>query len=363
MEESEDNNGAILEETVEIVCFGPEIIVPGYHRQGFPKEILSNTVTQFIANKAAMEAMWDQAPELLTLLPPNRGISDNLYIQIPLFILFLLIYLTTLIGNLMIFIVICQDHHLHKPMYFFLCNLACLDMFYASVIQPKLLSIHLMGSHAISFTGCIIQLFLYTSSVATEFFLITIMGYDRFVAICKPFQYMHLMNNKVCVLLATICWVSGLLEPVTHTIVMSQLPYCKPDINHFYCDYSALLKLSCVDTITIEVMTIFAAIVVGCPAFLLTLASYVYIISTVMKMRSSQGKWKTFATCVPHLTVIIIYYCTAVIMHVKPTANNSSIEDKIISVLYTILIPMVNPFIFTLRNKEVKQSFSRTVKK
>ncbi|XP_053576727.1 olfactory receptor 1044-like [Bombina bombina] len=283
--------------------------------------------------------------------------------RIPFFLLFLLIYIFTVTGNLLICIVISIDHKLHTPMYFFLCNLSFLDFSYASVIQPKFLSILLLDNHFISFAACMTQFYIFLSLAVAEFFFLTAMAYDRYVAICKPLQYSVLMNNTICFKIAAACWIACFFEPLTHLIVVIHQPLCRSQISHFYCDYSALLRLSCTDTFSIELMTYVFGSVVALPAFSLTLVSYVYIISTIKSMHSTEGRRKTFSTCVPHITVVILFYSTLLIMAMRPSAQYSSVQNKAISLLYAILIPAVNPFIYTLRNKDVKVSLYKIIMK
>ncbi|XP_075700770.1 olfactory receptor 5A2-like [Rhinoderma darwinii] len=285
------------------------------------------------------------------------GFSDVPDLQMSLFCVFLLIYLLTVFGNLVIIIVIYLRHELHNPMYFFISNLSFLDISYSSVTQPKLLSILIAGPSVISFAGCITQLYVFMSLACTEFVSLTAMSYDRYVAICKPLHYSILMNKKVCLLLATTSWVVGFLDPLAHTVVISQLPLCRPRVlNHFYCDLSVLLNVSCVDKFFIEIMTYIVGSVVALPAFLLTLISYIFIISNILKIASSAGRHKAFSTCASHLTVVILFYGSVLVMHMRPSSQYLLNQDKYLSVLYTAFIPMLNPLIYSLRNKDVKKA-------
>ncbi|KAG8449765.1 hypothetical protein GDO86_016425 [Hymenochirus boettgeri] len=284
-------------------------------------------------------------------------------LQFTVFFLFLLIYLLTLTGNLLIIICVFLDRLLQKPMYFFLQSLSLLDISYSTVIQPKFLSILQTGNGIISFVNCITQLYFFMSLTCTEFILLTAMAYDRFVAICNPLHYPLIMNKKACFLIVTFCWVAGFLDPLAHTIAISQLPFCMAHlIDHFYCDYSVLLKLSCVKTMLIEVMSLLFGSIVGFSTFSLTLISYIYIFSTIWKIPSAGGRHKTFSTCVSHLTVVILFYGTVLIMYMRPTSQYSSSIGKSFSLLYTILIPICNPLIYTLRNKDVKTSLQKQIK-
>ncbi|XP_075466108.1 olfactory receptor 5V1-like [Ascaphus truei] len=283
------------------------------------------------------------------------GISDRPELQIPLFIVFLLIYLFTLIGNLLIITVVSLNPVLHTPMYFFLCNLSFLDLLYSAVTQTKLLSMLSTGNRTLSYDGCIMQLYLFMCLSCTEFVLLTAMGYDRYVAICKPLHYPLLMSRRVCVLLATTCWAIGFLDTVGHTVVISQLPFCRSHvINHFFCDPLVLMSLSCVDTFFIQVINYVNGLVVGFPSLTLTLTSYVCIISTILKIRSSESRNKAFSTCVSHLTVVILFYGTVMFMYMRPSSQYETSQEKLTSVVYTVLIPIFNPLIYTLRNKDVR---------
>ncbi|XP_066428537.1 olfactory receptor 8D1-like [Eleutherodactylus coqui] len=293
-----------------------------------------------------------QGTELLLL-----GFSEVPALQMSLFAVFLFIYLLTVFGNLIIIIVICVSHELHNPMYFFISNLSFLDISYSSVTQPQLLSILIAGPSVISFAGCITQLYIFMSLACTEFVSLTAMSYDRYVAICKPLYYLMLMNKKVCLLLATTSWVVGFLDPLAHTMIISQLPFCRPRVlNHFYCDLSMLLNLSCVDKFLIEIMTYIIGSMVALPAFVLTLTSYVFIIYNILKIASSSRRDKAFSTCASHLTVVILFYGSVLVMHMRPSSQSLLAQDKPLSVLYTAIIPMLNPLIYSLRNKDIKKA-------
>ncbi|XP_018086366.2 olfactory receptor 1019 [Xenopus laevis] len=285
------------------------------------------------------------------------GITDIQVLQTPLFSIFLIIYLLTLAANLLIITVVISNPILHNPMYFFICNLSFLDISYSSVIQPKLLSTLLAGPSVVSFPGCIEQLYVFMSLACTEFVSLTAMSYDRYLAICKPLHYAVLINTRICMLLVAICWIVGFVDPLAHTMVISQLPFCKPPvINHFFCDLLVLLNLSCVDKVFIEIMTYVVGSVVALPAFMLTLTSYVLIISSILKIHSTDGRQKAFSTCASHLTVVILFYGTVLAMHMRPSSDYLLPQDKPLSVLYTTIIPMLNPLIYSLRNKDVKKA-------
>ncbi|KAE8587915.1 hypothetical protein XENTR_v10022185 [Xenopus tropicalis] len=292
-----------------------------------------------------------------------QGFSDYPDIQIPLFCLFLLIYLLTLLGNVLILIVIYQTSLLSFPMYFFLCNLALIDLCTSSVSQPKLLSMLLRGDNTISFGGCMTQLHFFFTLACDEIVSLAVMAYDRYVAICNPLRYLIVMNRRVCVMLVITCWMFSLAEPVSHTVLISHLPFCRSQaIDHFFCDPSILLNLSCASTFSVQLLTYVLGSLVGLPAFALTVASYTYIISTILKIHSATGRKKAFSTCTSHLTVVSLFYGATLITYMRPTSQYSSTLSKPFSLLYTALIPLINPFIYTFRNKDFKQQISNKTK-
>ncbi|XP_030044266.1 olfactory receptor 1009-like [Microcaecilia unicolor] len=281
-------------------------------------------------------------------------------LQIPISFLFLLIYLTILMGNLTIIIMTCLDPRLQTPMYFFFCNLSFLDISYTSVTLPKLLDVSLRNSHHISAFGCFTQMYYFIFSVCVEFLLLTMMAYDRFVAICRPLRYSVIMNPRLCVLMAIGSWIYGIVEPVTHTVLISHLSYCgSREINHFFCDISALLKLSCTNTSTIDHMTYVLAVLVVLPCFLLTLTSYIYIISAILRIHSSEGRRKAFSTCSSHLTVVAVFYVSLACLYLKPTSMQSLDLNKLIALLYNVLIPLLNPIIYSLKNRDLKEAIRK----
>nr|XP_033780536.1 olfactory receptor 1019-like [Geotrypetes seraphini] len=276
-------------------------------------------------------------------------------LQIPLFLLFLLIYLIVLMGNLTIISVTCLDIRLHTPMYFFLCNLSFIDISYTSVTLPKLLDIFLKKRGNISVKECFTQLYFYLCLSCLEFVIISIMAYDRYVAICHPLLYTLIMNLRCCLLMASGTWIFGFLESVMHTALISNLSYCGSNvINHFFCDLSALLKLSCSGTSTIDIISYIWSVIFGVPLFMSTLVSYVHIISAILRIRSSEGRRKAFSTCSSHLSVVILFYGTVIILYIRPTSMQSLEQNKVFALLYNVLIPMFNPMIYSLKNREVK---------
>ncbi|XP_030042691.1 olfactory receptor 1052-like [Microcaecilia unicolor] len=288
------------------------------------------------------------------------GFSEFPELQIPLFLLFLLFYLIILMGNLTIITVTCLDPHLHTPMYFFLCNLSFLDICCTSVTLPKLLDISLTKKHHISAVGCFTQVYFFMMSICEEFLLLALMAFDRYVAICHPLRYSVIMNQKRCILMVTGTSIIGFLEPVTHAVLLSGFSYCgTKEINHFFCDLSALLKLSCTSTSTIDLLSYILAMLIMLPCFLLTLTSYVYIISAILRIRSAKGRRKAFSTCSSHLTVVILFYVTLTGLYIKPTSTQSVDQNKLYALLYNVLIPLFNPIIYSLKNRQVKEAIKK----
>ncbi|XP_030046695.1 olfactory receptor 5V1-like [Microcaecilia unicolor] len=242
-------------------------------------------------------------------------------------------------------------------MYFFLRNLSIIDISYASDTVPKLLDILLRKSQCISMTGCFTQTYFFICFACVEYILLSVMAYDRYSAICQPLRYAVTMNERVCKLMVTGTWTYGFLAPVIYTVLLSQFSYCGSHvINHFFCDVSALLQLSCSSTYAIEYVTYCAGVFVGMPCFIATLASYICIISAILRIRSTEGRLKAFSTCSSHLTVVILFYGTLMGLYVRPTSMQSMEQNKLFAVLYNVLIPMFNPIIYSLKNKEVKKA-------
>nr|XP_033815946.1 olfactory receptor 2A5-like [Geotrypetes seraphini] len=291
------------------------------------------------------------------------GLPNQLRIQNVLFIVFLLIYIATVTGNALIISVTRLDHHLHTPMYFFLSNLSFLDISYSSSIVPRML-INFLSSRYISYLGCTTQMYVHLSLGGTECFLLAVMAYDRYVAICNPLRYAIIMNNKACMKIAAGSWICGFLDALVHTVLALQLPYCGPnEINHFLCEVPAVLNLACTD-ISINKIVIFAcAIVVVLFPFLLILFSYIHILSTVLRIRSAEGRYKAFSTCASHLMVVTLFYGAVIFMYMKPKSEHSQEQDKMATLFYSVVTPMLNPMIYSLRNQEVKGALRKVVKR
>ncbi|XP_029435436.1 olfactory receptor 5V1-like [Rhinatrema bivittatum] len=293
------------------------------------------------------------------------GLSESETLQRAFFVLFLVVYMIALMGNLCMIVIIRISPHLHTPMYFFLSNLSFLDMCYVSVTVPKMLEDFLEGRRHISFSGCMTQLFFLIFLAGTEVFLLTIMAYDRYVAICNPLRYSMIVTRKLCVELAVFAWLAGFLNSFSNTVLVSHLPFCGPNvINHFSCDIPPLLKLSCSDTFINEITILIIGIFFGMSSFLLTLVSYIKIIACILKMNTVEGRHKAFSTCASHVTVVCLFYVTATFRYMRPASSYSlDIQDRVVSVLYSIVTPMLNPIIYSLRNKEVKRAVKRLMGK
>ncbi|XP_051495917.1 olfactory receptor 2A12-like [Apus apus] len=273
---------------------------------------------------------------------------------------FTLIYIITLIGNLIIFCLIHLDPHLHLPMYYFLRHLSLIDICYPSSTFIPLLISRLAQRRTISLTGCAVQMYLFLVLATTECILLAVMAYDRHVAICLPLHYTTTMSNRKCVILASLSWVSGLVLPIAHTVLTWRLPYCGPSvIDHFFCEMPAVLQLACADTYLIKLVT-----QVGCLFTLLMpitfiVFSYMNILVAIFKINSAKGREKAFSTCLSHLMVVVLFYGSAIYTYMKPNAFHLPQKDKIISIVYNILTPMLNPIIYSLRNTEVKKALGR----
>ncbi|KAM7145687.1 olfactory receptor 11A1-like [Macrochelys suwanniensis] len=292
------------------------------------------------------------------------GFGNLHELKILLFPLFLVIYIVTVAGNILIVALVVADQHLHTPMYYFLGNLSCLETCYTSTILPRMLASLLTGDRSISVSGCLIQFDIFGSLLAAECCILSVMSYNRYLAICKPLQYAAYMNSRFSFQLVAGSWLSGSVVSTIITCWPSQLIFCGPnEIDHFLCDYTTLIKLSCSDT-SLMILVIFPlSFIFVLPPFLLTLASYVYIISTVLRISSSTGRQKAFSTCSSHFIVVTIFYGTLFIVYMLP--DNAALRDlnKVSSVFYTILTPMVNPLIYSLRNKEVKEALRKALSK
>ncbi|XP_030047900.1 olfactory receptor 5V1-like [Microcaecilia unicolor] len=277
-----------------------------------------------------------------------------------LFALLLIIYNLSLMGNSLILFIIKMDSRLHTPMYFFLSNLSLLEILYISTTVPIILAISLGHDKTISVQGCLVQIFFMHFLGCSESFLLAAMAYDRFVAICMPLHYGMLMKKSICFQLAASCWVSGFLEAFVLTVLTSKLTFCGPNkVANFFCDIPPLLKLACTDTHTTETMLNLAVIMVVFLPFSFIVMSYVLVITNILKIRSAKGRQKAFSTCAAHLTVVSLFYGTIIITYFSPASGSASNKNKLVSLVYTVLTPMLNPLIYSLRNNEVKEALKK----
>lgn len=292
------------------------------------------------------------------------GLTDCFQYQVVLFVILLLVYLVTFLENVGMITLIWIDSRLHNPMYFFLSHLSFVDVCSASATGPKMLTDIFVEEKVISFFGCAAQLWIVCQFVVTGCFLLASMAYDRYVAICKPLLYTLIMSQRVCVQLVVGPYVLGLISAVTHTTFAFHLPYCGPKIiNHFFCDLLPVLSLACADTQVNKLLLFIVAGALGVLSGMIILVSYICIVIAVLKIRSADGRHRAFSTCSSHLTAVSILYGTLFFIYVCPSSNFSLDINKVVSVFYTAVIPVLNPLIYSLRNKDVKDSFRRMLER
>ncbi|KAM6219040.1 olfactory receptor 10H1-like [Rhynchocyon petersi] len=290
------------------------------------------------------------------------GFSTFPHLQLMFFLLFLLMYLFTLLGNLLIMVTVWSERSLHTPMYLFLCALSISEIFYTFAIIPRMLTDLLSNHHTITFMACASQMFFSFTFGFTHSFLLTIMGYDRYVAICHPLRYNVLMSPQGCACLVAWSWVGGFIMGIVVTTTIFNLNFCGPnEIHHFACHVPPLLKLACGDEVAAVakgVGLVCIAALLGC--FLLILLSYAFIVATILKIPSAEGRHKAFSTCASHLTVVIVHYGFASVIYLKPKGPQSLEGDTLMGITYTVLTPFLSPIIFSLRNKELKNAMNKT---
>ncbi|XP_025784356.1 olfactory receptor 6 [Puma concolor] len=290
------------------------------------------------------------------------GFHTSPWLQVLLFLLFLITYLFVLLENLVIILTVWVTGSLHKPMYYFLGTMSFLETWYVSVTVPKMLAGFLLRPNTISFLGCMIQLYFFISLACTECVLLAAMAYDRYVAICCPLRYPAMMTTGFCVQLTISSWVSGFTISMAKVYFISQVAFCGNNIlNHFFCDVSPILKLACMDFSMAEMVDFVLAILILVFPLSATVLSYGFIVSTILHIPSATGQWKTFSTCASHLTVVVIFYTAVIFMYVRPRAIASFNSNKLISAIYAVFTPMLNPIIYCLRNKEVKDAIRKTM--
>ncbi|XP_075408962.1 olfactory receptor 6C2-like [Tenrec ecaudatus] len=292
------------------------------------------------------------------------GLTDDPQLKVVVFFFLLITYMLSVTGNLTIISLTFISSHLKTAMYFFLQNLSFLEISFTSACIPRYLYNISTGDKTITYNNCAIQIFFTDLFAATEFFLLATMSYDRYLAICKPLHYMTIMNNKVCRRLILCCWTAGLLIILPPLSLGLNLEFCDSTvIDHFLCDASPILKISCSETWLIEQVVIVCAVLTFVVTLVCVVLSYAYIITTILGFPSAQQKKKAFSTCSSHMIVISITYGSCIFIYVKPSAKNSVATNKGVAILTTSVAPMMNPFIYTLRNKQVKQAFSESMKR
>ncbi|XP_005309817.3 olfactory receptor 5AR1-like [Chrysemys picta bellii] len=292
------------------------------------------------------------------------GLTDHLELQIPLFGVFLLIYGITLVENGGMILLIMTDPRLHTPMYFFLSNLSFCDLCFSSIISPKMLLNFIAERKNISYTACAVQMNLSVIFTDVECLLLAVMAYDRYVAICNPLLYMVTMSRQLCKQLVVGMYAVGLVDSIIQTCFTFRLSFCSSNIvKHFFCDIPPLLALSCSDTRINEIVIFAFTCCITVSSFVTVLLSYVYIISTILQIRSAEGRRKAFSTCSFHLTSVVLLFGTVLFMYLRPTSSYSMDTDKVASAFYTLVIPMLNPLIYSLRNTEVKDALRKTLNK
>ncbi|KAM9593357.1 olfactory receptor 14A16-like [Morphnus guianensis] len=296
-------------------------------------------------------------PEFLLL-----AFADMQELQLLHFWLFLGIYLAALLGNGLIITAVACDHHLHTPMYFFLLNLSVLDLGSVSTTVPKAMANSLWDNRAISYPGCAAQVFLFIFFISAEYFLLTVMAYDRYVAICKPLHYGTLLGSRACVHMAAAAWGTGFLYAVLHTANTFSLPLCQSNaVDQFFCEIPQILKLACSDAYLREAGVLVVGVCFGFGCFVFIVLSYVQIFRAVLRIPSEQGQHKAFSTCLPHLAVVSLFVSTGMFAYLKPPSTSSPSLDLVLAVLYSVVPPALNPLIYSMRNHEIKDALRKLI--
>ncbi|XP_054574298.1 olfactory receptor 7A10-like [Eptesicus fuscus] len=288
------------------------------------------------------------------------GLSEEAELQPLIFGIFLSMYLITVLGNLLIILAVSSDSHLHTPMYFFLSNLSLVDICFTSTTVPKMLWNIQTQSNVITYGGCITQMYFFLLFAGLDNFLLTVMAYDRFVAICHPLHYMVIMKPRLCGLLVLVSWIISTLHSLLESLLLLRLTFCTDlEIPHFFCELNQMIHLACSDTFLNNMVMYFGAVLLGGGPFVCILYSYSKIVSSICRIPSAQGKYKAFSTCVSHLSVVCFFYGTGVGVYLSSAVTQSSYSNATTSVMYTVLTPMLNPFIYSLRNKDIKRALKR----
>ncbi|KAM9739441.1 putative olfactory receptor 2B8 [Dama dama] len=290
------------------------------------------------------------------------GFSDRLQLELVLFVVLLIFYIFTLLGNTTIIALSYLDPRLHTPMYFFLSNLSFLDMCYTTSIVPQFLFNLSRADKSISFGGCMIQMYMSLALGGTECILLGVMAIDRYAAVCKPLHYTVIMHPRLCALMASVSWITGFANSLLQTVLVFLLPRCgRSKLDHFFCEIPPFLKLACVD-ITVNVYaSFFASVIMLLTPVALIVFSYGRIVRAVLRIKSTAGQRKAFGTCGSHLTVVSLFFGTAIYVYYQPSSNNSQDQDKFMSLFYTVIIPMTNPLIYTLRNRDMKGAMKKVL--
>lgn len=311
-----------------------------------------------------------QRPELIQMTGNNltevtffilSGFANHPELQVSLFLMFLFIYLFTVLGNVGLIMLIRIDSQLHTPMYFFLSNLAFIDIFYSSTVTPKALVNFQSQQKTISFVACFVQMYFFVGLVCSECFLLGSMAYDRYIAICNPLLYSMIMSQKVCNWLGVLPYAIGFTNSLVSVHVISSLAFCDSSINHFFCDTTALLALSCADAFSTEMVIFVLAGITLLSSLLLITVTYTAIILAILRIQSAAGRQKAFSTCASHLMGVTIFYGSLIFTYLQPDNTSSLTQAQVASVFYTIVIPMLNPLIYSLRNKDVKNALLRVI--
>ncbi|XP_014940013.1 olfactory receptor 7A17-like [Acinonyx jubatus] len=290
------------------------------------------------------------------------GLSKEPELQLLTFVLFLSMYLITVFGNLLILLAVSSDSHLHTPMYFFLANLSFVDICFTSTTVPKMLWNIQTQSKVITYAGCITQMYFFLLFAGLDNFLLSVMAYDRFMAICQPLHYMLIMKPTYCGLLVLVSWMMSTLNSLLQTLMMLWLSFCtEVEISHFFCEINQVVLLACSDTFLNDMLMYFAAGLLGGASLAGILCSYSKIVSSIRGISSAQGKYKAFSTCASHLSVVSLFYCTSLGVYLSSAATQSFHSSATASVMYTVVTPMLNPFIYSLRNKDIKRALKRIV--
>ncbi|XP_015270531.1 PREDICTED: olfactory receptor 2G3-like [Gekko japonicus] len=308
------------------------------------------------------DASWEQLnqsyPGEFILL----GVADRPRLEMFLFAIILLCYTMTLIGNTTIIVVSRLDPNLHTPMYFFLSNLSFLDLGFTTSLGPQMLVNFWRKRKTITYVGCVVQLYISLALGSAECILLAVMAYDRYAAVCQPLHYTTIMSHSICVKMAAVSWASGFCTSLLQTAMTLKLPFCGNNkVDHFFCEVPALLKLACVDTSTNEAVLFVSSVIFLLVPLSLIIVSYAYIAAAVLRIRSAEGRRKAFSTCTSHLIVVSLFYGTIIFSYLQPPSNYSRDIGKMISLFYTFVTTMLNPLIYTLRNKEVHRALKRTI--